>query len=77
MRMRRLIFGVGVIHGTNNATKGAVVSQCAIKQRTIELKYCPTEYMVADIMTRAVGHVKLERLLKNNRISQNQMIPID
>ena len=29
----------------------------------IELKYCPTEYMVADVLTKALGKDRHERLM--------------
>ena len=33
-----------------------------VKQNTISVKYCPSENMIADIMTKGLGKVTFEQL---------------
>ena len=35
-----------------------------VQDRIIELKYCPTEEMVADMLTKALGRIKLHKFVK-------------
>lgn len=48
----------------------------ALNERLIELRYCPTEYMLADIMTNTISWVKLELLVQNIGFLKNQWIQI-
>ena len=52
---------------TNRRTKHIDVryhfNRQAVSDELVELKYCPTEHMAADILTKALGRVRLESLV--------------
>ena len=44
----------------------------AVEKGVVTLKYCPTEDMVADMMTKALGRVKLQKFRKEAGLDKSE-----